>query len=760
MTVDLSNCAREPIHVPGAIQPHGVLLALSEDARDVLVASANAGRLLRNEDALEGGVADAGAQDGARPDARGRLADLIGTDAAARVAAALEQGQLRGVNPLRIEVPSAGEWDGILHRSPAGPILELEPASGGDPRSVGDLYGRVRQALERIQGAASLDELHAALAEEVHALTGMDRVMVYRFDPDWNGEVVAEVVPPDMDAYLGHRFPASDIPAQARELYRRNWLRLIADVDYTPSPLEPAEHPATGEPLDLSGSTLRSVSPVHLEYLRNMEVAASMSVSLLRGGDLWGLVACHHSTPLHVPYAARTACEFLGQTFSTQLGAIVEEGEREYALRLARVQAELVDRVAGRADWAPALAEGEPPLEQVAGASGAALLFRGEVHRSGDAPSEATVRAIGQWLEGQGVGRFATDALSYHMPRTGLAGDAPAGVLATALRPEGGDFLLWFRPERVRTVRWAGDPDKPAEAAPAEGDGNGGRHTPRLHPRRSFQTYTQVVRGRAEPWTAAEAEAAGALRSRVVEMVLRQAEETARLNERLRLSNEELEAFAWIAGHDLKEPLRGMRTYARVLEADAELDEEHLDHARALRRLGDRMESMLESLLDYSRAQNLELHREEVDLQALLDDVLDSLAMRIRERNAEVVVPEPLPTVRCDPVRVGSVLQNLISNAIKYNDRERPRVEVTRSPADEGPTLTVADDGIGIPEKQWPAIFQLFRRLHPQTRYGGGAGAGLTIAQRLVQRHGGRLWLDSEPGRGTRFHFTLGSSPE
>src|SRR5690349_20879503 len=312
----LLHCADEPIAVPGAIQPHGVLLALEEPGLTVVSASANAAELF-------GG-----------PVLGRALADLLPAGELTELRAGLA-GDLGEVNPLRQTVGGA-EVDLVLHRGDGLLLAEWEPLAGAEVAPA-VWHARLPAVLARLAQSGSLEELTATLARDVRALTGFDRVMVYRFDPEWNGEVVAEDRRPDLEPFLGLHYPASDIPAQARELYTRNWLRLIPDARYTPVPLEPPVSPRTGRRLDLSGSMLRSVSPVHLEYLANMGVVASMSVSLVDRGRLWGLVACHGYSGAHRPsYADRTAAEFLGRTASLLLRTTVEAGDRDRVVEVAQ----------------------------------------------------------------------------------------------------------------------------------------------------------------------------------------------------------------------------------------------------------------------------------------------------------------------------------------------------------------------------------------------------------------------------------------
>ncbi|PRC42925.1 histidine kinase, partial [Mycobacterium sp. ITM-2017-0098] len=316
--IDLDNCAREPIHIPGSIQPRGVLAVVRESDFTVRQVSANVAEMLgRSADAVLGR----------------HLSELMGSGQAALIEkAASTLGDLRQRNPIECDVDVAGErraFDAILRREPGGVLLvELEIAYGERPYSFPNTYQAVRGAVEDLNRSTTMTELYDTTARAVRDLTGFDRVMVYRYDEDYNGEVVAESKRDDLNSFLGLHYPATDIPAQARALYEKNWIRLISDVNYTPAPLVPAIDPEVGTPLDLTYATLRSVSPIHVEYLQNMGVHASMSISLLRHGQLWGLIACHHYSGPHLPpFGTRVAAEFLGSTLSLRLVDQFEDDE-------------------------------------------------------------------------------------------------------------------------------------------------------------------------------------------------------------------------------------------------------------------------------------------------------------------------------------------------------------------------------------------------------------------------------------------------
>ncbi|MGY2082401.1 SpoIIE family protein phosphatase [Blastococcus sp. SYSU DS0539] len=496
----LGRCADEPIAIPGAVQPHGVLLAVAEPDLAVVVASAGAGALF------------------GRPVAGAALDELLDADAAARLRAGLG-GDLAEVNPLRVRVDGT-DVDVVLHRADGLLVTEWEPVAGAE-EAGGAWHRRLPTVLQRLSAAGTLDELTGVLARDVRTLLGFDRVMVYRFDADWNGEVVAEDRRADLEPFLGLRYPAGDIPPQARALYATNWMRLIPDAGYARVPLEPAVTPTTGRPLDLSGAMLRSVSPVHLEYLANMGVVASMSISLIDRGKLWGLVACHHYAGPHRPsYADRTAAEFLGRTASLLLPTMTSAEEQSGVVAVAHRQAELAAAV-GRTPraLAAALTEGVTTALDLLPAAGAAVRLGGELHLLGTTPPAERVVPLVRALLDAGVP--VTDAVSRALPGAAdLAGTA-SGVLAAEVAGGRGDFVAWFRPETLREITWGGNPYTPKTAQTDAG--------PRLSPRRSFDAWSETVRETSRPWRAHEVAAARSLAGLLTETTVNRAAEDNRL---------------------------------------------------------------------------------------------------------------------------------------------------------------------------------------------------------------------------------------
>lgn len=752
--LDLTNCDREPIHIPGAIQPHGILMVLQGNHFKIVQISANCSQWLQREAAELLGTP---------------LSEHFSTEAQNKLQRCLE-GEFDSVNPLSFRYVRGEEviqeFDGIVHRLDTERIIvELEPRKSKNTVNFFDFYRFVKTPLDRIRHVQSLDELCQTLTVEIRNLCKFDRVMVYQFAPDGSGHVMAESCRTGLKPFLGLHYPASDIPRQAKRLYTRNLLRIVPNTRYEPVPLLPALDPQTQKPTNLSDSVLRSVSPLHLEYLDNMGVAASMSISILQQGNLWGLIACHHSTPHQLDYEHRTIAEFIGQVAGMEIAAKEEADLLDYRLSLTRLQSRFIQSIAQSQDLIAEMPQEE--LLPLVGAAGA-VVVNGlqQVHVGTTPPAEAITPLVG-WLEGELETEvlFQSDRLSEVFPAAQEYSKTASGLLALSISKLQGVYLLWFRPEQVQTVSWGGEPGK---AISEDEDGN-----IRISPRQSFERWQDVVRGQSTAWLSCELDMALELRTNVLGLLLRNADELATVNQELTRSNDELDAFAYIASHDLKEPLRGIYNYSSFLLEDyeAQLDEDGVHKLETLMRLTKRMESLIDSLLHFSRLGRVELELEPTPLNELLDEVLEVLSLSRNSEGVEIKVAEQLPTLDCDRIQLNELYSNLLSNAIKYNDKEKKQIAVGQLIGEEARSkleaqgleqetasdslLYVQDNGIGIRERHLKTVFRIFKRLHAPKRYGGGTGAGLTIVKKIVERHGGVLWVESTYEQGSTFYFTL-----
>lgn len=752
--VSITNCDSEPVQTPGCIQSHGALLVLRLSDLVIRQVSENSADWLGLvPDALLG--QPVGAAIG--PEGEARLREFLARELVER-------------NPLYVfTLPPRGRGaplDVSVHTIDGVAVVEFEAADRDAGKPEPDYYALVKKSFTRLQAADTLSGFCQLVTQEVRALTGLDRVMVYRFHADGHGEVVAESKRDDLPPWLGLHYPADDIPKPAREVFKKIWIRPLPDATAPLMELVPLVNPDTGKPLTMTHCALRGASVMYTEYLRNMKVTASLTLSILQGGELWGLIACHHETPARFSYQVRAAGEFLAQVVSLQLKAAEDREHFVYRLKFEGVHGQLLAQAAQEGGLA-AMTDGTPNLLDGMDATGAALFHRDRWWRVGRTPTEAQLEGLNAWLDARPEFAsptrpvYATDALVRDYPEGAAFADVASGILAVPLSRAKKNLMLWFRPETIQTVHWGGNPhDKPTVLGP---------HGPRLTPRTSFELFVESVRQRSLPWKAVEVEAALRLRLLVMELVVSRAEQLAELNADLSRSNEELDAFAYVASHDLKEPLRGISKYAhQLLEDAASLSEEHRKRLEGLMRLTLRMDSLLDSLLHFSRVGRASLDLEQVDLNEVVEEALEIVAARREEAHTDVILPRPLPAVRCDRVRVREVFANLLGNALKYNDKPRRRIEVGfLAPSEPGDRPNapeaclrdtiyfVRDNGIGIEKKHFAQVFALFKRLHGRDDFGGGTGAGLAIVKKLVERHHGCVWLDSSPTQGSTFFFTL-----
>ena len=495
--VNLTNCDREPIHVPAAIQPHGVLLAISEVDLTVQQVSRNAAEFLGID-----------------------ATDLLGNPISAFLGTAQENSfrqtltsrEFRASNPMKLSIGEGSRKrlvNGIAHRHHGILFLELEPA--GEPVEAPlRAFQLFQSAMARVQKTSSLEQLWRVVVEEVKNLLEYDRVMVYRFDRSGNGQVIEEEVVEGRERYLGLHYPATDIPQQARLLYTINCIRHIPDVNYQPSELIPLIYPPSRELTDLSHSTLRSVSPIHVEYLKNMGVQASLSVSLISGSSLWGLIACHNYSPKFVPFEMRAACELLGQVVSLRMASLESAEQSQYKSKTNTMQARFLEALS-RKILKDALIDGKPSILDYVPAGGVVLWMGKECFSTGRTPTLEQIEKLIRRVRRNNSPVFVTDHLSSIFADARDFKDVASGVLSITISREQNIYLMWVRPEQLQVVNWSGNPAKGVDP----------ENPQRLTPRKSFELWKEVVENKSTPWTDVEIESVTELRSTIMGLLLR-----------------------------------------------------------------------------------------------------------------------------------------------------------------------------------------------------------------------------------------------
>lgn len=694
----LLNCADEPIHVPGTIQPHGAMLVFDADGL-LETWSENVTALLDLHPSL--------GQTVQQLQLPAQVLAMVET-----CLVAIESGD---AFPLSREVDfGAGLYDCIVHAHGGRVLVEFERRDVALD-TLGIFALKAHNALDRLKRQKSVQALLQMATDQVRDITGFDRVMGYRFRQDGSGDVVAEARTPALAPFLGLRYPASDIPAQARRLYVLNTLRLIPDMGARAVKLVGRDGAAA---VDMSHAVLRSVSPVHIEYLQNMGVAASMSISIVVDGQLWGLIACHHQQPKQVPYSIRMTTDVIAQI----LAASVQTLE-------AHARTALIERAASmRTALMQTLLLGEDTLREVARHAGfictaldaSALIVsqsgRHLVHGPVDA---ATAQAIVKALPGVNevlrervrVDDWPVEAREHikHWP----------GMLAMCFDPSTEGWVIALRPEQVAAVRWGGKPEKILDVGPLGA---------RLTPRGSFEEWLETVRGSAEAWSPSHLLIAGQMQDELHRASIARHGETDRARAHLMA----------MLGHDLRDPLHTIQMAAAVLERKSGAPVPLL---RRIQSSSDRMSRLIGQVLDVSKIESqvgLQIVRQRIDLAHVVNDVVDEARHGYPDITFHLTITGAA-WVDGDADRLAQVVSNLLGNARAHGQVGEP-ILVTLQDIDGTVALVVSNVAGPLGDAAIRQLYTPFKQAsQAQPRNRGGMGLGLYIVERIVTGHGGTI---------------------
>lgn len=734
LVVDLSNCANEPIHIPSAIQPHGLLLCIST-AGKILQVSENCSVLL--------GVS---------------ASDLIGTSITAlfeseqysALSDYLDLESLKTLIPITVSLKTAHGTELLVtcfaHRYEGYLILEFEPEA--ELQSVPQIMlpANLAASMDAMQRETNMVDCLQAVAVCVKDLTGYDRVMVYRFDEDWHGEVVAEARENSLEPLLGLHYPASDIPLQARKLYERNLLRMIVDVDYNSVPIFPRVNPISKQLLDMSDCILRSVSPIHVEYLKNMGVQATMSISLMVHGRLWGLVACHHYCPKSLPLIKRSACELLGQLLALRLMGFLEaERYRAEAASTAMLDEIFSYQFAQAASVAESFEKHAESLIDVFRCCGVCHLYEGKLNFVGVVPPAELVLQLASMLDDKCETIVSTRCL-----RDLLGDNTPAefgGVLAIRTSIRRNEWIFCFRSEQALLVNWAGDPRKSVEI---------GTDGIRLHPRGSFALWTEEVKGTSQPWLPSDLASAKLLRERFITLRQESLERERQKNEELAAQRQELLAALT---HDLKNPVAGTIQLLEFIQT-GRLGQSLLELKETVSEVIGAQKVLLERLTSFLLSHKYDNPVKEIsqisfDLKSIVDSAVRLSKLSSVAEGITLSISVPLEvTLMGDADALCRVLENLLSNAIKFSPFGSV-VSLMVEQSEHAVTIIVKDQGPGVSPDEAPYLFDRFWQGEVGRRVSTGSGLGLYSCKKIVEAHEGRIWCESHDGDGACFCIEL-----
>jgi len=747
--INLTNCESEPIHIPGSIQPHGFLLGVKGQNHMVDFCSANSAVFIQlSPEFLLGKT----------------LSEIFDEVQADQFTVYAVDNKIDTAKPFVFTLNDI-PYNTTVHQSADTLILELEPFPDGT-LNLPNLYNQTRDFVASMEKRSYLPELCGDIAEQTRNITGYDRVMIYRFDSDYNGEVIAESKREDLESFSGQKYPHTDIPVQARRLYIKNQLRMISDVNYQPVPILTLNNTddKDNNSLDLSYSILRSVSPVHVEYLKNMGVGATLTISLLQNNKLWGLIACHHYAPKILPYYTRLSALLQGHFLTSQLS--VREVSEEFDI------SELVDKAL--LESSALLHENEnfiednfdsPALLKLANATGFVIYHKGKLYKNGIVPPNEELIPLLKFLsENYQKTGVHTRRLIDIYPEGENISNAASGIIYHSIATGTPDGILWLRVEQKEMINWAGNPHKAVVLTE-----NGGI---RLSPRKSFELWLEEVKYKSAEWRKSELAASSnfaySLQKHInLKYITSQENKNRVLNEELKAANKELANLNWISTHDLKEPLRKIQIFAsKILDREQpDVSPQVKDSVERMRFAAEKMQLLIEDILSYSKAGNMEKVYETTDLNLILKKVLEELRENIDEKKAKIT-SEVLPTLDIIPFQVHQLFVNMLSNALKFSadgiapvididiktvfgrDIVKERTEANAST--EFYAVSFQDNGIGFEKEYENRIFDVFQRLHPANKY-PGTGIGLAICKKIMENHRGYITADSEPGEGARF---------
>ncbi|GAA4309607.1 ATP-binding protein [Nibribacter koreensis] len=734
--VDLSNCDNEPIHQIGRIQPHGFLVILDKDSLQMEQASKNISSFLplAFEEVVGQNLSTllSGDQPDFNPEQTGtRLLSLLGTLFTAH-----------------------------LHLSGTKLILECEPYVAYPDREKlrhNRILCELHNTLNQLD---ALVPVALAVAHTLRDILGYDRVDITKFDQEWNTDVIAESKEEHLPSFERHHFPATDIPAPARDLLRQKHVRQIPDVNAQAVEIYPYVNPDTGTPVNILRSELRNPSEIHLEYIRNTGVTATISFSIIVKNQLWGVVACHNVAPTFIDIWRRQLCDVVCKTLGNAIASIQEKRDLHQFNQYRQVEQTLIGYLNNGMTMAEGLFSQPLTLLDLTESQGVALMLEGEVTRLGQTPPEAELRELFHWLsEHVSEGVYHTRQLSTDWPAAASFKEQASGLLALEMSRYNQEYLLFFKPEITENRIWAGNPEKPML-------GNG-LH---IHPRKSFEKWVEVIKGKSQPWSVNEVEIAQVLLKDLMAILLRnQAVALQNLNEelllnaeQLRIKNAQLEDFAYIISHNLRSPLANIKGLHQfyVEEPSEETSAYVMD---SIKRISDNIGETLDDLnviLETHLVQ--QLPQEEVHLEELIQKETQNLEAILEQTQAKVVQQLDVPTIYMPKLYLQSILHNFISNALKYRSPERPPVITIKSWRTENTLhLSVQDNGIGMDlEKMGGKLFGLYKVFHKTDQ---SKGLGLYLTKMQVKALGGTITVDSKPGVGTTFtvHFNqINYTPE
>jgi len=775
--MDLSKLEEEDSHLTPLIQPHGLLLVLKEPELTILQVSNNTESFFGVE---------------AESLLNKNLKLILPLAQITLLQERLKQTHNKIFYSFRFSQENQGvlkHFNGLIHRNNNILILEIEPIIPEPENSGIDYYDQVKTSLLKIKSATNFQETSQLVVQEVRSLTGFDRVMMYRFEPDGSGIVIAEEKPDDWESYYDLHFPTIDIPPLTRKILSETKFRLNVDINRKPIELIPPNYPLTNKPVDLSFAILRSVSPCFVEYGNNMGLVASMVMCLMDEQELWGLIVCHHSLPKYVAVETRKYCECLGQIMSLELVKIKKQEIYTYREKVKAIQSQIQehlkqisyqenqDKTANSASCIlPFLGEKSEQKQQEEGnfksmsaileangknilelvkASGGVICFDNDIVLIGETPTKTEVKELITWFLNNFTQEiFSISSLSKLYPAAKNFSDKASGLLVISIILNQTSYhLLWFRPEVIQTINWGGDP-KPSVLVNPDG-------SMRLCPRNSFELWKETVRGKSLPWQDVEIEAAKELKN-LLTLAALEFSQTAlkRSAEQAKIATQSKSQFLAKMSHELRTPLNAILGFSQIMDREGSLSSEQKQYLKIINRSGEHLLSLINDVLEMSKieAGKMTFHENQFELYQVIESIAEMLHIKASAKNLQLILEfaADLPkVVITDENKLRQILINILENAIKFTQEGWVKFRVFAGSEPTQVVFEISDTGPGIAENELPTIFEAFIQTESGRQSMQGSGLGLPISKQFINLLGGNINVSSKLGKGSVFTFDI-----
>ena len=721
---DINKCEDEPIHLIPNVQQFGCLLVL--DYKDTIIQCSNNTIDILNIASQE----------------------LLGTKIDKHIS--LDLKNTSGNNPIITTCNTIPILINV-HEYESYVILDIEQLSDTDWDQF-QFQQYMINSLNNLSNCNNLTDLSNNITQTTKDLFDYDRVMLYKFDEHWNGQIIAETKEEHLTSWLGINYPATDIPANARQLFLKQGVRVISNVEETNAALTPTVNCVTNSLTDISKSHFRAASPFHIEYLKNMKVSATLTCAIVNDDKLWGLIACHNYSAKSLSFQKRQACLLYSKMISNQISIKQSNFYLQKINNHSTVRLKLVENMSEKWDLIKGLTQHNVTGLNLLESDSFSIAYNDTIYNLGNTLEQTILKKLIKELEQltKQSDYFISNNISEDINWLKTYSKDISGVMYFRISKKSNESVLWIRKEKIDTKIWGGNLDK----INIEKETNS-----RLSPRKSFEKWSQYVKHTAIKWEAHEVSAAKALVNDIKNIIVTKFSEVNKLNKQLRNLNQELESFSYSVSHDLRGPLRGIDGFANILKEDYfdVLDDFGKESVETIINSAEKMNSLMDDILSYSGLSKVDKIDDYHNLNNIISDVLKDNDLLKNNPKTNIIINPNLPEIFGDKMMIYQLISNLITNAFKYSSKvENPKIEIDYYNDGEKNIYFVKDNGIGFKPEYSKKIFGVFMRLTNKDY--SGTGVGLAIAQRIVYRHSGDIWAESQLNKGAKFNFYFGQN--